>query len=139
MKKAAVATTATKGTVVNSSKATAVQSVYIRSGRMRRHHLRQHGTRTTGAAMFCLPLRWSSLAVALLVSSALGQATRAQIRFDDCQPVAGGGITCNTVPYGNTRMQMIDGEYGLLDQASPGWAEYDPYEGYEDMLGGNQT
>ncbi|WP_240789200.1 lactate dehydrogenase [Synechococcus sp. BS56D] len=66
-------------------------------------------------------------------------AALAQVSFDDCQPVAGGGITCNTVPYGNTRMQMIDGEYGLLDQASPGWAEYDPYEGYEDMLGGNQT
>ena len=36
-------------------------------------------------------------------------------------------------------MQMIDGEYDLMDQASPGWAEYDPFEGYEDMLGGNQT
>ena len=34
---------------------------------------------------------------------------------------------------------MIDGEYGLLDQGSPGWAEYNPYEGYDDMLGGNQT
>jgi hypothetical protein len=34
---------------------------------------------------------------------------------------------------------MIDGEYGLMDQASPGWAEYDPYEGYDDMFGGNQT
>ena len=63
----------------------------------------------------------------------------AQIRFDDCQPAAGGGITCNTVPYGNTRANMIDGEYGLLDQGSPGWAEYNPYEGYDDMLGGNQT
>ena len=63
----------------------------------------------------------------------------AQVRFDDCQPISGGGITCNTVPYGNTRMNMIDGEYGLMEQASPGWAEYDPYEGYEDMLGGNQT
>ena len=72
--------------------------------------------------------------VAFLVSPA-----DAQIRFDDCQPAAGGGITCNTVPYGNTRTNMIDGEYGLLDQASPGWAEYNPYEGYDDMLGGNQT
>jgi hypothetical protein len=26
-----------------------------------------------------------------------------------------------------------------MDQASPGWAEYDPYEGYDDMFGGNQT
>ena len=80
-------------------------------------------------------LLFSALHIALLSPVEL----RAQVRFDDCQPVAGGGITCNTVPYGNTRMQMIDGEFGLLDQASPGWAEYDPYEGYEDMLGGNQT
>ncbi len=72
-------------------------------------------------------------------SAGLASALRAQVRFDDCKPVAGGGITCNTVPYGNTRADMIDGEYGLMDQASPGWAEYNPYEGYDDMLGGNQT
>ncbi len=77
--------------------------------------------------------------VALMLPLLTPRAVEAQVRFDDCQPVAGGGISCNTVPYGNTRTQMIDGEYGLLDQASPGWAEYDPYEGYEDMLGGNQT
>ena len=71
--------------------------------------------------------------------SLVGVSAKAQVRFNDCEPVAGGGVTCNTVPYGNTRTQMIDGEYGLLDQASPGWSEYDPYEGYEDMLGGNQT
>ena len=71
--------------------------------------------------------------------SLVGVSVKGQVRFNDCQPVAGGGVTCNTVPYGNTRTQMIDGQYGLLDQASPGWAEYDPYEGYEDMLGGNQT
>jgi hypothetical protein len=71
--------------------------------------------------------------------SLVGVSVKSQVRFDDCQPVSGGGVTCNTVPYGNTRTQMIDGEYGLMDQASPGWAEYDPYEGYDDMFGGNQT
>ncbi len=71
--------------------------------------------------------------------SFVGVSVQGQVRFNDCEPVAGGGVTCNTVPYGNTRTQMIDGEYGLLNQASPGWSEYDPYEGYEDMLGGNQT
>ncbi len=54
-------------------------------------------------------------------------------------PPSDGGITCNTVPEVNTRMQMIDGESGLLDEASPGWSEYDPYEGYEDMLDDYQT
>ena len=66
-------------------------------------------------------------------------STGAQVRFDDCEPSAAGGVTCNTVPEGNTRMQMIDGESGLLDEASPGWSEYDPYQGYEDMLDDNQS
>ena len=54
-------------------------------------------------------------------------------------PPSDGGVTCNTVPEVNTRMQIIDGESGLLDEASPGWSEYDPYEGCEDMLDDNQT
>ena len=71
--------------------------------------------------------------------SLVGVSVKGQVRFNDCQPVAGGGVTCNTVPYGNTKTQMIDGQYGLMDQASPGWAEYDPYQGYDDMFGGNET
>ena len=31
-------------------------------------------------------------------------STGAQVRFDDCEPSAAGGVTCNTVPEGNTRM-----------------------------------
>ena len=80
-----------------------------------------------------------SVAALVTMNVSLVNPVLAQVRFDDCQPVAGGGITCNTVPYGNTRADMIDGEFGLMDQASPGWAEYNPYEGYDDMLGGNQT
>ncbi len=81
----------------------------------------------------------SVAAILIGLVSFVGVSVQGQVRFNDCEPVAGGGVTCNTVPYGNTRTQMIDGEYGLLNQASPGWSEYDPYEGYEDMLGGNQT
>ena len=81
----------------------------------------------------------TGLTAALLIAGALSSTAQAQVRFDDCKPVAGGGITCNTVPTGNTRADMIDGEYGLMDQASPGWSEYNPYEGYDDMLGGNQS
>ena len=81
----------------------------------------------------------SALPLVIGFVSLVGVSVKGQVRFNDCQPVAGGGVTCNTVPYGNTRTQMIDGEYGLMDQASPGWAEYDPYEGYDDMFGGNQT
>ena len=81
----------------------------------------------------------TSVVALVTIGISLANPVRGQVRFDDCKPVAGGGITCNTVPYGNTRADMIDGEFGLMDQASPGWAEYNPYEGYDDMLGGNQT
>mgnify|MGYP003326311035 CR=1 FL=1 len=86
-----------------------------------------------------MPLMRRVACSSLMLWICASTSVQAQVRFDDCQPIAGGGVTCNTVPYGNTRAQMIDGEYDLLDQASPGWAEYDPSEGYEDMLGGNQT
>jgi hypothetical protein len=76
----------------------------------------------------------------LLVALALqAPAARAGVVFTDCQPVAGGGITCDTQPTGNTLDDDEAARYGLFDEASPGWAEFDPYEGYDDMLGGNWT
>jgi hypothetical protein len=76
------------------------------------------------------------LLVALLVQPSVA---RAGLEFTDCQPVAGGGISCNTQPTGNTLDDDEAARYGLFDEASPGWAEFDPYEGYDDMLGGNWT
>ena len=64
---------------------------------------------------------------------------RADVVFQNCVPVAGGGITCDTRPEGNTRMNDEAARYGLLDQASPGWDEFEPYQGYDDMFGGNET
>ncbi|MFM2123105.1 MAG: hypothetical protein RLZZ589_1542 [Cyanobacteriota bacterium] len=76
----------------------------------------------------------------LLVALALQPSVaRAGVEFTDCQPVAGGGITCDTQPTGNTLDDDEAARYGLFDEASPGWAEFDPYEGYDDMLGGNWT
>ena len=63
----------------------------------------------------------------------------AGVEFTDCQNAPGGGITCDTRPTGNTLMDDEAARYGLFDEASPGWAEFDPYEGYDDMLGGNET
>ena len=40
---------------------------------------------------------------------------------------------------GNTLADDEAARYGLFDEASPGWAEFDPYEGYDDMFGGNWT
>jgi hypothetical protein len=53
--------------------------------------------------------------------------------------VAGGGITCDTRPEGNTLMNDEAARFGLFDQASPGWDEFEPYQGYDDMFGGNET
>ena len=64
---------------------------------------------------------------------------RADVVFQNCVPVAGGGITCDTRPEGNTLMNDEAARYGLSDQASPGWDEFEPYQGYDDMFGGNET
>lgn len=64
---------------------------------------------------------------------------RADVLFQNCVPVAGGGITCDTRPEGNTLMDDEAARYGLFDQASPGWDEFEPYQGYDDMFGGNET
>ena len=39
-----------------------------------------------------------SVAALVTMNVSLVNPALAQVRFDDCQPVAGGGITCNTVP-----------------------------------------
>ena len=64
---------------------------------------------------------------------------RADVVFQNCVPVAGGGITCDTRPEGNTVMNDEAARFGLFDQASPGWDEFEPYQGYDDMFGGNET
>lgn len=79
-----------------------------------------------------------------LVGLALGLTpaptpVRADVVFQNCVPVAGGGVTCDTRPEGNTLMNDEAARYGLFDQASPGWDEYEPYQGYDDMFGGNET
>ncbi|MFM7313312.1 MAG: hypothetical protein ACKO0M_09115 [Cyanobium sp.] len=63
----------------------------------------------------------------------------AGVEFDNCQPTADGGVSCDTRPTGNTLADDEAARYGLFDEASPGWAEFDPYEGYDDMFGGNWT
>lgn len=66
-------------------------------------------------------------------------AAHADVRFDNCVPAAGGGITCDTRPEGNTLFKDEAARYGLLNDASPGWDEYNPYQGIDQMFGGNQT
>jgi hypothetical protein len=79
----------------------------------------------------------SLLALGAALAGALPAS--AGVEFDNCQPTADGGITCDTRPTGNTLADDEAARYGLFDEASPGWSEFDPYEGYDDMFGGNWT
>ena len=128
MKKAVVATTAARGAAVSSSRITAVQSVYIglRPGLSfhslisgQRHPIRRIVVGVIGTAL------------ALTAANA-----RAGVLFDNCVTAPDGAISCDTRPTGNTRLDDEAARYGLFDQASPGWAEYNPYEGDDQMLGG---
>ncbi|MCX5948222.1 MAG: hypothetical protein NTY67_08620 [Cyanobacteria bacterium] len=72
----------------------------------------------------------------LLVMLAAGQgAAQAGIQFENCVNGSDGSISCDTVPTGNTYMNDKDSQYGLMQNASPGWSEFDPYEGYNDEFG----
>ena len=142
MKKAAVATTTARGAAVNSSKITAVQSVYIAQRPNRSHHPSKPFWLTIPMArIFPMALIFrSALAVGGISTGLLvGQPGRAGVEFDNCQPAGDGGITCDTRPTGNTQMDDEAARYGLFNEASPGWSEFDPDQGFEDDFGGNET
>jgi len=137
MKKAAVATTTRRGVAVSRSSATAVQSVYIASGT---HPLPIISGEPMASHRRCSPsarARWALVAALLLPLAAL--PARAGVEFENCQPTPDGGVSCDTRPTGNTLDDDEAARYGLFDEASPGWSEFDPYEGYDDMFGGNWT
>jgi hypothetical protein len=132
MKNTAVATTTASGAAVSSSRITAVQSVYIAARQVLVHH-------PVRAALACFIL--APLAVILgLAATQLERANLelADVRFENCQPAAGGAITCDTRPEGNTLLNDEAARFGLLDGASPGWDEFDPYADDDAMLGGSQ-
>jgi hypothetical protein len=87
------------------------------------------------------PARFALSMAAGLLLSLMGGAGKvlANVQFENCVTGADGSITCDTVPTGNTLMNDVDARYGLLQNASPGWNEFDPYQGYDDDFGGNQT
>lgn len=132
MKKAAVPTTTARGAAVSSSRMTAVQSVYIGP---------------VACAGPSSQLMWPQLfrprlARLLLLPGLLALLAapgRADVVFENCQPTADGGVSCDTRPTGDTRLDAFDARYGLLDNASPGWAEFEPFQGDDDLFGGNET
>ena len=115
MKKVVIATTTASGAAVNSSRITAVQSVYMKVVRsVQTGHI-------VGLGAVLLLAAWPA---------------QAGIDFTGCTSGPDGSITCNTVPTGNTLTDDIDSRYGLDDEASPGWSEYEPYQGFDDDFGG---
>jgi len=77
--------------------------------------------------------------VAVLAAATLPLAAHAGVQFENCVRGSDGSITCDTVPTGNTLLNDESARYGLLNDASPGWSEFEPYEGLDDEFGGNQT
>lgn len=151
MKNTVVPSTAAKGTAVNRSRITAVQSVYIGCGQRIKSPFQQvscalragamewgvcrgctmpqpafwvHGLRPGGfqARLFSMAL----LGLLLAAASPL----RAGVHFENCVTAADGAITCDTVPTGNTLADDEAARFGLFANASPGWNEFDPYAGY---------
>lgn len=143
MKKAAVATTAARGAAVSSSRITAVQSVYIvgfmlsklpfqQVRRVGRQPAPAAGARRSGAP-------WPALALSLGLLLAASQPAGAGVRFENCRSAPDGSLTCDTVPTGDTLAEDEAARDGLFQNASPGWNEFDPFAGYEDEFGGNQS
>ena len=85
----------------------------------------------------CALLGALPVAAALVLGGALPSA--ADVVFDDCQPTAEGGVTCDTRPTGDTLVDDEAARFGLYNQASPGWNEFEPFEADDDMFGGNET
>jgi hypothetical protein len=83
--------------------------------------------------------RAAGLAALLPLVIALASPGQAGVRFENCQGAADGSISCDTVPTGDTLADDQAARFGLFDNASPGWSEFDPYAGYGDDFGGNQT
>jgi hypothetical protein len=160
MKNTVVPTTAARGTAVKRSRITAVQSVYIGCWQQIKSLFQQvpcvllagamDWSATPGRAMpqpISLvhgprPGRWTPrLLQGTLLGLLLAAACplQAGVRFENCVTGADGAITCDTVPTGNTLADDEAARFGLFANASPGWNEFDPYAGYEDDFGGNQS
>jgi hypothetical protein len=60
---------------------------------------------------------------------------RAGVQFENCVRGADGSLTCDTVPTGDTLLNDKDAQFGLFQNASPGWNEFNPFQGYDEDFG----
>lgn len=81
------------------------------------------------------PVRGGALLAALFALVLAPAMARAGVQFVNCAAGEGGSITCDTVPTGNTYLDDKAAQYGLFNNASPGWNEFDPYQGFDQELG----
>jgi len=130
MKKAAVPTTTARGAAVSSSRITAVQSVYI-AAVCKASPLSQLIRQLRHQALHLSPL--------LLAIPFFSFQAQAHVLFQNCQSTPDGGISCDSWPTGATWLNDEAAQEGLHNRASPGWAEFDSYQGHEEMLSGNWT
>ena len=92
------------------------------------------GLRSRGAD--CGP--WLAALATALTLPGLCSPVVAGVLFQDCVTGSDGSISCDTVPTGNTLMDDEAARFGLLNNASPGWSEFDPYAGYDGEFGGGE-
>jgi len=114
-----VPTTTARGAAVNSSRITAVQSVYIAAG-----------CKASPLSQLIRQLRQRALQLSplLLTIPLFAFQAQADVLFQNCQSTPDGGISCDTRPTGATWLNEEAAREGLHYQASPGWAEFDPYQ-----------
>jgi len=146
MKKAAVPTTTAKGPAVSRRRITAVQSVYIpgsktkalpssqQSRLFRMSQSRSPRPCPNPPAFPAVARRVSALLAAVLLPLGLAPAW-AGVQFENCVRGTDGSITCDTVPTGDTLLTDKAAQFGLFQNASPGWNEFNPFQGYDEDFG----
>jgi hypothetical protein len=133
MKKAAVPTTAASGTAVSRSRITAVQSVYIPVSEVKTLPSSQQSRPSRMSRTRRIAPSISALSSLLLALPA--PPGQAGVAFENCVRGPGGALTCDTVPTGDTLLTDKDTQFGLYQNASPGWNEFNPFQGYDEDFG----
>ena len=82
--------------------------------------------------------RFSILGLGLLLALCSAPVF-AGVEFTGCTDGPDGSVTCNTEPTGNTLTDEIDARFDLDSEASPGWSEFNPDQGFDDDFGDNET
>jgi hypothetical protein len=75
------------------------------------------------------------LVVGMIAGPPLAAPAAAGVSFENCSRGVDGSITCDTVPTGDTLLDDREAQFGLFQNASPGWNEFNPFQGYDEDFG----